>query len=130
MFTTLLAVTFVTATLVSLIVAKVFRKPIDRLLDRIVGSDMSAPWSRYLTFAIYVVGISGGVRVWALERYIVPDKETGEMLTLNADRWTLEIYQTIMGALQAVAWMLLVFFLFALVAYVIVKVRESSAADG
>ena len=69
--------------------------------------------------------ISGGVRVWALERYIVPDKETGEMLTLNADRWTLEIYQTVMGTLQSVAWMLLVFFLFALIAFVIVKGLES-----
>ena len=125
MFITLLAITFVLAAAVSFIVVRVFRKPINKLLDRIVGADMSTPWSKYLTFAVYVVGISGGVRVWALERYIVPDKETGEMLTLNADRWTLEIYQTIIGTLQSVAWMLLVFFLFALIAFVIVKGRES-----
>ena len=125
MFITLLAVTFLLSVVVSFIVVRVFRRPINNLLDRIVGPDMSAPWSKYLTFAIYVVGISGGVRVWALERYIVPDKETGEMLTLNADRWTLEIYQTVMGTLQSVAWMLLVFFLFALIAFVIVKGLES-----
>jgi hypothetical protein len=125
MFTTLLAVTFFVALLVSFILVRVFRNPIDRLLDRIVGADMSAPWSTYLKFAIYVVGIAGGVRVWALERYIIPDRETGEMLQLNADRWTLEIYQSIIGTLQGVAWMLLVFFLFALIAYVIVKARET-----
>lgn len=125
MFITLLAITFVLATVVSFIIVRVFQKPVNKLLDRIVGPDMSAPWSKYLTFAIYVVGISGGVRVWALERYILPDKDTGEMLTLNADRWTLEIYQTIIGTLQSVAWMLLVFFLFALIAFVIVKGLES-----
>lgn len=125
MFTTLLAVTFGLAIVVSFILVRVFSKPVNKLLDRIVGADMSEPWSKYLSFAIYVVGISGGVRVWALERYIIPNKETGEMLTLNADRWTLEIYQTIIGTLQSVAWMLLVFFLFALIAFVIVKGLES-----
>ena len=33
----------------------------------------------------------------------------------------LEVYKTVIGALQSVAWMLLIFFLFALVAYVVVR---------
>jgi hypothetical protein len=30
---------------------------------------------RYLLFAIDVVEISGGVRVWDIERYFTPDKD-------------------------------------------------------
>jgi len=40
---------------------------------------------------------------------------------LNADRWTLEVYRTIIETLQSIAWMLLVFFVAALLAYVIVR---------
>jgi hypothetical protein len=36
----------------------------------------------------------------------------------------LEVYGTIIGTLQSIAWMLLLFFLFALIAYVIVKGLE------
>jgi hypothetical protein len=43
---------------------------------------------------------------------------------LTPEYWTLEIYRAIVGTLQSVAWMLLVFFLVSLIAYVIVKGRE------
>ena len=44
-----------------------------------------------------------------------------EVPVLNADRWVLEVYRTIIETLQSVAWMLLVFFVFALIAYVVVR---------
>jgi hypothetical protein len=40
---------------------------------------------------------------------------------LDADRWTLEVYRTIIGTLQSIAWMLLVFFVAALIAYVVMR---------
>ncbi len=43
---------------------------------------------------------------------------------LTTDRWVLEIYRTIVGTLQATAWMLLVVFLVALIAFVIVRAFE------
>ncbi|MEJ2764836.1 hypothetical protein VV869_12840 [Photobacterium sp. MCCC 1A19761] len=71
-----------------------------------------------MTFAAYVVGISGGVRIYQLERYIsAPHKDT-QILELTAERWTLEVYRTIIETLQAIAWMYLVVFIFALIAYV------------
>lgn len=124
MFTLLLAITFLIAIAVSFVVVRVFRGSISTILARIVADDISRAWVRYLTFAIYVVGISGGVRVWQLEKYILPQRET-EALTLNGERWTLEVYRTVIGTLQSVAWMLLVFFVFALIAYVIVRAREA-----
>jgi hypothetical protein len=46
-------------------------------------------------------------------------------IVLNAERWVLEVYRTGIGTLQSVAWMLLVFFVFALIAYVIVRGMEA-----
>lgn len=127
MFITLLAVTFAVAVLVSFIVVRMFAQPIKGILDRIITDDIGAAWLKYLKFAIYVVGISKGVRVWELERYISPglQHEKAQILELTRDRWVLELYRTIIETLQGIAWMLLVFFVFALIAYVIVRVFES-----
>jgi hypothetical protein len=94
------------------------------ILTRIIGEDLRAAWQRYIAFAIYVVGISGGVRIWDLEKYIIPHTAGGEPIVLNSDRWTLQVYRTIIQTLQSIAWMLLVFFVFALIAYVIIRVFE------
>ena len=124
MLISLLIVTFVLAVFVSWIVTRMFNSPVQRILDRIIADEISSAWTRYLTFAIYVVGVSGGVRIWDFEKYITPG-EGGDMVAqLTPEYWTLEIYRAIVGTLQSVAWMLLVFFLVSLIAYVIVKGRE------
>jgi hypothetical protein len=128
MFLTLLAVTFVIAALVSYTVARLFDRPLRQILGRLVAEDLSAAWHRYIVFAIYVVGISGGVRVWSLEQYILPRERDGAPLVLTPERWTLEVYRTIIGTLQSLAWMLLVFFVFALIAYVVVRGLEMRQA--
>lgn len=126
MFLTLLFVTFAVSVIVSLIVARMFAKPIERILNRIIADSISAAWLRYMKFAIIVVGVSSGVRIYELEKYISPsrfDKET-RVLELTQDRWVLELYRTVIEALQGIAWLLLVFFVCALVAYVIVRIAE------
>jgi hypothetical protein len=130
MFLQLLLVTFLIAAATATVVALLFSRPVNKILARLVSETLAPVWQRYILFAIYVVGISGGVRLWDLERYITPDKE-GKLLVLNSDRWFLEVYKTVMGTLQSVAWMLLIFFLFALVAYVVVRGFEARRpADG
>lgn len=124
MFLTLLVVTFAIAAGVSFTVAKLFDRPLRQILGRLVAEDLSAAWHRYIVFAIYVVGISGGVRVWSLEQYILPRDRNAPPLALTTERWTLEVYRTIIGTLQSVAWMLLVFFVFALIAYVVLRGLE------
>lgn len=120
MFLALLLIAFVLAAVTATGVALLFARPVNKILGRLVSEQLAPIWRRYILFAIYVVGISGGVRVWDVERYITPDKE-GKVLVLNSDRWVIEIYKTIVGTLQSVAWMLLIFFLFALVAYVVLR---------
>lgn len=128
MFRTLLLVTFVIAALVSFGVARLFDRSLKQILDRLVTPELSGAWHRYLLFALYVVGVSGGVRVWSLEQYIIPRDRNTPALELTADRWTLEVYRTIIGTLQGVAWMLLLVFIFLLVAYVISRGQQLRAA--
>ena len=128
----LLPATLIIAIAVSFIVTRLFHRPIATILRRIVGEELSAAWQRYVTFAIYVVGISGGVRVWELEKYVNPRGKDTPPVVLNTDRWTLEVYRTVIETLQSIAWMLLVFFVATLVAYVIVRgfeLRRQPSSD-
>jgi len=120
MLFTLLLITLALSAMISSGIAFLFYKPVYKILGRLVSEELAPIWRRYIIFAIYVVGISGGVRVWEIEKYITPDKE-GKILTLNSDRWIIELYKTTIGTMQSVAWMLLIFFLFALMAYVVVR---------
>ena len=143
MFFSLLLVTLVTAGLVSFIAARAFSRPVESILNRLIADEIAGAWVRYMKFAIYVVGISGGVRIHSLERYAIPqptprrlpEREAFEAaaeavkLELTSERWVLEIYRTIIESLQAVAWMLLVFFLVSLGMYVIVRVSEMRRGD-
>ncbi len=124
MFILLLVVSFLISVVVCFVVARVFQKPVASILQRLISEEVHTAWVKYLKFAVYVVGISGGVRVWDLQKYITPKTEGGAILELTQDRWILEIYWTIIGTLQSIAWMLLVFFAFALIAYVVVKGQE------
>jgi hypothetical protein len=121
MFWSLLLVNLVEAFVICAIVATLFKKPVSRIMQRLVTDDIYTAWTKYITFAIYVVGISGGVRVWDLEKYINPSGKDNIILELTQDRWMLEVYHTVIATLQSIAWMMLVFFLFALIAYVIVR---------
>ncbi len=129
MFIGLLAVTFLIALAVSTLVALLFARPVKRIMQRIVPDEISGAWVRFLTFAIYVVGIGGGVRISQLERYITPNTPEAGILELTSERWVIEVYSTVIGTLGSIAWMLLVFFVFALVAYVIVRAFEFKRRD-
>lgn len=128
MFLSLLLVTFLVALGVSALTVRLFAPSIDGILKRVISDTISIAWLKYLTFAIYVVGISKGVRIYDLERYVNPERWQPELgggpLVLNANRWILEVYRTIIESLQGIAWLLLVFFVFALIAYVIVRGLE------
>lgn len=121
MFFTLLFVTFGLSIAVSFMVATFFKKPLAAIFQRIVQDSISSAWQKYVTFATYVVGISGGVRIYQLERYITAHHKEQEILTLTPERWTIEVYRTIIETMQNIAWMYLIVFIFTLIAYVIVR---------
>lgn len=124
----LLGATFLVSLVVSALVALLFVRPIRRILDRIVPDAISGAWVRYLVFAICVVGVAGGVHVRQLDRYLTPAEGQSEPLALTSERWVMELYSTVIGSLAAITWMLLVFFVFALIAYVVVRAFEGRRA--
>ena len=125
MFFTLLLVTFLISALVSVLVVSLFTRPIARILKRIIADEISDAWVKYITFGLYVVGVSSGVRINQLERYITkPPVEDAEVISLTFERWVLEVYRTIISALEGLAAVLLVFFIVALIAFVIVRIVE------
>ena len=132
MFITLLLVTFAVSIGVATAVVRLFRSALAVILARLVTEELAFAWQRYMEFAIYVVGVSGGVRVWELEKYITGRGRDGKAVELNTDRWVLEVYRTIIETLQSIAWMLLVFFVFALIAFVIMRgfeLRQAGRRD-
>ena len=129
MFLVLLAATLVTAIIVSTIVIVLFRKPTLSIFMRIIGEDIAAAWHKFLIFALFVVGVSSGVQIWKLERFIMVHGPDEKIPVLDADRWTFEIYRTIISTLGGLAWALLVFFIVALIAYAIVKRRQPKVGE-
>ena len=109
---------------VSAIVIQMFSTSILKILQRIVADELANAWHQYIKFAAYVVGVSGGVRIYQLEQYINAPHKDVEVLALTTQAWTLEIYRTVIGTLQSLAWMLLLVFIFALIAFVILRAFE------
>jgi len=83
MFITLLIVTFFIALATSLLVVWLFRTPVQTILDRVVSDSLSGAWHRYLSFAVVVVSVSGGVRIWQLEKYITARVNDTAPILLN-----------------------------------------------
>ncbi len=108
MFLFLLFATFAAALVVSFAVMLLFKKPIDSVLRRIIADEISAAWSKYMKFAILVVGVSAGVQLRDLEKYINPTLGGREVQTvsLSFDRWIFELYRAAIETLQGIAWML------------------------
>ena len=129
MFFTLLLVTFCLSVSVSFAVVLLFKKPMGEIFHKIIKDPISAVWQKYITFATYVVGISGGVGIYHLERYISARHKDEEILKLTAERWMIEVYRSIIETMQSIAWMYLFIFVFALIAYVVVRGFESLSAN-
>ncbi|SCK14847.1 hypothetical protein [Vogesella sp. LIG4] len=127
MFYALLIVTLSVALVTSLLVARFFNDAITKILSRIIGPELTDAWRKYMTFAIVVVGVSGGVNMWEIQKYLQNGRE--QTMELNGPRWVIEIYRTAIDTLSQISWVMLLFFLCAMVAYVIMRVAESSRAN-
>ena len=128
MFYYLIISTFALALLVSFIVMRLFSSSINAILARIIHDPIHEAWAKYTKFAGMVVGTSSGIRIYDMEKYITPltyaENDKRIVIELTQERWVLEINRTIIETLQGLAWMMLVFFMVALIAYVIVRWSE------
>ncbi|GGX99591.1 hypothetical protein [Vogesella alkaliphila] len=127
MFYAILLVTLAVALVTSILVVRFFNEAVKKILSRIVGDDLAEAWRKYMSFAIVVVGVSGGVRIWDLEKFVPNGRESA--LELNGVRWTIQIYRTVIDTLSQIAWVMLLFFLCTMVAYVIMRAVEARANE-
>ena len=130
MFYALLITSLLVSLAIVYLVARAFEAPIRDILEHIVGKELAGAWTRYMKFAMYVVGVSGGVHIGEFYQYL-PDGQRYPIEpmpiepyrpVLNAERWALTLVSTAIDTLQALAWLLLFFFLFAMIAYVIIRI--------
>lgn len=115
------------AATISFLVIKVFSKSIDNILSRVINDPINNTWAKYTKFAGLVVGISSGIRIYDMEKYITPlvyNKDTNYVMELTTERWVLEIFRTLVETLQGLSWMMFVFFIISLLAYVLVRMSE------
>jgi len=126
MFTILLLLTLLVSAGIFVAVMLAFSRPMHAILFRIIADAISAAWLKYMKFAILVVGVSSGVRVRDFEQYLAPTRwdRGAAAAPLDAGRLLLELYRTAIETLQGIAWMLLVFFMFTLLAFVVVRFAE------
>lgn len=124
MFTSLLIALFSVAIVLTSLVVTSFRRPIEGILNRLVGESMSAAWVKFLSFALYVVGISSAVHSYRLDKYVSKQHTDAVLTDLNLNTWILEVYETVRSVLGGLAWSLMSFFTVALIAVIIVRSCE------
>ncbi len=133
-FLLLLIATLVTAIIVAALVITAFQKPVQMIFNKILGDELATAYRKFITFALFVVGVSSGVQVWKLERYLEPlvtspDPEKAEaVITLTTERWGYEIYSAVIGTLGGLAWALLIFFVIALILVAVTRRRETKTS--
>ncbi|AUH52734.1 hypothetical protein CXB49_19030 [Chromobacterium sp. ATCC 53434] len=121
LFTTILILVIATA----VAAARFFDPAVAKILGRTLGQDLAEAWRKYVFFAIVVSGISGGVRQWSLQQYLPPAPGKGStQLPLSGERWMLELFQAFISTLMSIAWVVLLFFLCAMLTYAIMRAVE------
>jgi hypothetical protein len=119
----LLMVKLFVAALWAAVVARLFNKTVGAMLNRMFEPDLSNAWHRLINFSIYIVGISTGLRLWALEAYV----RLGG-LDLPSDlllyQWLLEMFRTFIDTPLNLLYLLVAYFAAALVAYCIIRAFE------
>ncbi len=122
-------VSFVTAGLVSFVVASVCETPLSILIRRIIQNDTSCIFTRYVRYVTILVGIAYGVTVNPLSYELAAQFQESISIRHVPNypewwMWLIGLLTIIMQSLTAIASMYLVFFIFGLIAYITVNVVE------
>ena len=90
MFVSLLIALLSIALLITSVVVLAFRKPIQGIFNRLIGEALSEAWVRFLTFALYVVGIASAVHGYRLDKYVSKQHKDAILTELNLNTKTIE----------------------------------------
>jgi hypothetical protein len=132
MFVLLFTISFLLAGGVAAGVARLSQDPIEVILHRFLAAHISVGLSKYLRFAIIVVGVASGTRVGALEEYIGATSYNKAALSaaLTQEVWVLELYRTVLATVEGIVWLLLVVAFFVILAVLIIRKGNMKQLQG
>jgi hypothetical protein len=125
MDTITLALTFMTSVAVAGCVVAVFSKTINDLLSRLLIPVMADAWSLYAKFAIFTASFAGGMHVHELLGAATEMSYSGSQPTFSAHRALLEIFRSMIDALQGASWALMACFAAAFGASVAIELYRT-----
>jgi hypothetical protein len=131
MFVVLFLASVLVSLAVSYFIAKASHYPIENALRHFFAPQLSAAFAKYLQLAFILVGVCAGARVRALQDYIsAPDYNKPAILDqLTQEFWVMELYRTVIGALEGILWLIFLFALGVAVAVLIMRKSRPSAGE-
>lgn len=125
----LLISTFFSALVVAILVSIFFKKPLAAILKKLIEDDIYESWLKYMIFAIYVVSISSGVNLWKIERYLYPSSSGEVVYEITGSSIAFEMYRSVINSLTSLAWLLLTFYIVALIIFVIKRIFDNKTKE-
>ena len=104
----IMAFSFAAAITIAAAVVRLFSRPIDEALVRVIPAGMEPAWNRFAKFALFVVTFAGGMRLAEFAALLTMRTPAGPPIA--AGQALLEIFKSITGSLVAAAVALLAFF--------------------
>ncbi|HEX8372012.1 MAG TPA: hypothetical protein VF585_04480 [Chthoniobacterales bacterium] len=126
MFITLLTVTLLLAVIITALIVRLLAPSIRGILTRLVGDQVASHWQKFTIFALYISGVSHGVDLYRLERYIQKTHEKDVIPPLTLESWIFELYQVVERTLGGLTWAAMTVFVISLIAFIIVRGFEMS----
>jgi ABC-type xylose transport system permease subunit len=117
---------------VSFGVARLAKDVMEALLRRFISQELSEAVTRYMGFAVMVVGVASGSRVRLLEDFVGAPVYNRDALNaqLTPEVWVAAMYHTVLESLEGVAWLFILVALILLAAlFVIRKTKPEWLAD-
>ncbi|HJZ65135.1 MAG TPA: hypothetical protein VKD70_12505 [Candidatus Acidoferrum sp.] len=116
---------------ISWLLAWLFKIPVENLLRYLVERDVAEAWTKYVFFLLLVVGVASGTRIRLLEEYLAAPSwnQTAIQSQMTQAFWVLEMYRTVLGSVEGIAWMLVLLALVGFGAYFVVRKNKAHEAQ-
>jgi len=113
---------------ISWLLAWLFRIPVKNLLQYLVEKDVAEAWTKYIFFVLLIVGVASGTRIRLLEEYLSAASwnQTAIQGQMTLAFWVLEMYRTLIGAVEGIAWMLVLLALIGGGAYFVIRKNKTN----
>ena len=131
LFLSLFAVTFGVATAIAFVVEKMTRPLVFHILSGISG-DMAVSWQKLISLAMYTMAITWSASATRITYYLYETKNydgTTNKVAFDKARAAMEIYESILDAMEGAMGILILFFIVTVIATAIMRGQQRRAAE-